>query len=138
MRKKILVFLVLLTVVFLNTSCARVPIKERPSDYNSYKEKLKEIDKSDGISREEAVIIAQNYAIEQGLDKNYLIAKPAIEDFQFSNELYSWNEWRVIFKATFGESIEQGGIFGFVSRWWIDLHVDKTTGEVRSTGGPDL
>jgi len=138
MRKKILAFLILLTVVFLNTGCARVPIKERPSDYNSYKEKLKEIDKSDGISREEAAIIAQNYAIEQGLDKNYIITKPAIEDFEFSNKLYSWNEWRVIFKATFGESIKQGGIFGFIARWWICVHVDKTTGEVKSTGGPDL
>lgn len=132
MRREIVIFLILFNVIFFNTSCARVPIKERPSDYHYYKEKLKEINKSDGISREEAIIIAQNYAIEQGLDKDYIITNPTVKDFTSSND------WEITFKATYGESIKQGGIFGSIVRWWICVHLDKRTGVVKSMGGPDL
>jgi hypothetical protein len=129
-----LIFLILFVIILSTTSCASVPIKERSSQYNYYKEKLKGVDRSDGISRQEAIIIAQNYLIEEGWDKDYIITRPTVEELDFGTE------WEVIFKATYSESIRRANIFGLVGifKWWICVHIDKKTGEVITVGGPDL
>lgn len=106
-------------------------------DYKAeIKGKFKQLDLSDGVSKEEAGIIAQNYLIEQELDKKYSLTKPNIED---ESEV-DLNDWRVIFNATYGESIKQANIFGLfgIMRWWISVRIDKKTGKIISVGGPDL
>lgn len=105
------------------------------SDYTTeIKEKFKQIDLSDGASKEEAIIIAQNHLIENGLSKDYVVTRPKVAD------LHMFNQWEVTFKATYGESIKKGNVFGLIGifKWWIAVSVDKKTGKVMSTGGPDL
>jgi hypothetical protein len=53
-KDRILLFLILFVIILSATSCASTPIKERSSQYNYYKEKLKEVDRSDGVNKEEA------------------------------------------------------------------------------------
>lgn len=107
---------------------------ERPDYKVEIQEKYRQIDLSDDVSQEEAIIIAQNYMIEERLDKSYAIARPAVEELDFGNK------WEVIFKATYGESIKKANIFGLmgVFKWWICVHIDKKTGKITGVGGPDL
>lgn len=131
--KKKAIPLFLMLILIINKGFAM----EERSDYKAeIKEKYRQINLSDGVSKEEAIIIAQNYLIDEGLDKNYIISKPTVEDFEFSQ----WNEWRIIFKAKYGESIKQANIFGLLGifKWWISVNVHKKTGEIKSVGGPDL
>lgn len=131
-KKKIILPLLIL----LLTTSKGVVMGESPNYKVEIKEKYKQLNLSDGVTKEEAIIIAQNYMIEERLDKSYAILKPAVEDFEFSQ----WNEWRVIFKARYIESIKQANIFGLIGifKWWISVNVHKKTGEIKSVGGPDL
>ena len=132
MKKKIIPML-LIALLITNKGVA---MGERLDYRTGIQEKYRQLNLSDGVSKEEAIIIAQNYMIQKGLDKNYIISKPTVEDFEFSQ----WNEWRVIFKARYGESIKQANIFGLLGifKWWISVNVHKKTGEIKSLGGPDL
>lgn len=132
MKKKIIpLFLTLLLIVNKG-----IIMGQKPDYKTEIKEKYKQLNLSDGVSKEEAIVIAQNYMIDEGLDKSYVILKPAVEDFEFNQ----WNEWRIIFKATYGESIKQANVFGLLGifKWWISLNIHKKTGEIKSVGGPDL
>lgn len=104
-------------------------------DYKAViQEKFKQLDLSDGVSKEEAIIIAQNYLIEQELDKKYVLRKPEVDERDFGTE------WVITFNATYWESIKQANIFGLtgIMKWWISVDIDKKTGKIESVGGPDL
>ena len=51
-----------------------------------YKAKLKEVDVSDGVNKEEAIIIAQNHLLEHGLEKKCSLSRPRIGDSAFKVE----------------------------------------------------
>lgn len=99
---------------------------EKPYDY--YREKLKEVDLSDGVSKEEAIIIAQNYVIDkiQGGEDFYKklgISKPEFsEDPKYRNQLIE--KWVILFPMRYG-----------LLKTWNVIYVNKHTGEV-TEGGP--
>ena len=130
MNKKIIPMLLML----LLTTNKGVAMGEVPNYKTEIKEKYKQIDVSNGVSKGKAVIIAQNYMIEKKLDRDYIITKPKVED------LLMFNQWEITFRATYVESIKKANIFGLIGmfKWWISVSVDKKTGEVKSVGGPDL
>lgn len=88
------------------------------------KERLKEVDVSDGVSKDEAIIIAQNYM----MDKNCDLKSAKI--FGEDDPYWPKDCWHVEFKATFIESFKSG-------LKWATVSVDKKTGEIRGSGaGP--
>ena len=46
----------------------------------SYRAKLKDINLADGVSKEEAMIIAQNNLIDDGTDKFCVLSRPSVGD----------------------------------------------------------
>lgn len=92
-----------------------------------YKAQLQRIDLSDGVSEEEAVIIAQNYLVEQGYfekgsQKEIAIEKPKVSDSPLVQEC-----WVVSFPTTWRVRLESG----LTS---LTIHIDKKTGKIRSEG----
>jgi len=107
---------------------------EKPDYKTEIQEKYRQLNLSDGVSKEEAIIIAQNYMIEEGFDRRYILMKPNVEESGF--EKY----WKVTFRATYAESVKKANIFGLIGmfKWWISIRIDKKTGEIITVGGPDL
>ena len=89
-------------------------------------EKLKKVNISDGVSKEEAIIIAQNYILEEEINVNDLnFLKPKI-----SEKALVKGCWEVIFNARFKVKMDSG-------LKWFRINVDKETGEIKSWGwGP--
>ncbi len=99
-------------------------MKRTPDDY---KAQLKAVDRSDGISKEEAIIIAQNYLVDQKADKKFAITRPRVSESKLINDC-----WAVSFPRTLRETLQHGPL-------WSVVDIDKKTGKIRSSGGwPDL
>lgn len=99
-------------------------------DYKTeIKEKIKQVDVSDGVSKEEAVTIAQNYMLEESFNVKDVIdfLKPKV-----GNSGLIKGCWAIIFHSTFKVRMKSG-------LKWYTVHIDKKTGEIKSQGwGPDL
>lgn len=131
MKRKIISLLIVLQVLVLFSNKGAA-MAEKPDYKTEIPEKFKQIDLSDGVTKEEAVIIAQNHAIDQGWDKDYIVARPIAKDFK--NKLYGSEEWEVTFNATYGANVKQAkgfGMFGLF-RGYAWVYVNKKTGEIRS------
>ena len=90
-----------------------------------YRAQLQRIDLSDGVSEEEAVIIAQNYLLENGYKDGYIISSPSVGTSSLIDGC-----WVVEFPTTFSVRLQQG-------LKWLRAHVDKKTGQIKSSGwGP--
>ena len=92
-----------------------------------YRAKLQQVNFSDGISKEEAIIIAQNYLIEQGYfekgsQKEIAIGKPKVSDSPLIKEC-----WVVGFPTTWQARLESG-------LTELVIHIDKKTGKIKSEG----
>lgn len=72
MRKTIL----LIAALFILSGCASKDISR-----DQVEKKLLDINRSDGISRDEATIIAQNFVIEQGGEKYWLLKGPKVINY---------------------------------------------------------
>ena len=93
-----------------------------PEDYRS---KLKSVSPSDGVSKDEAIIIAQNHLIENGYKDGYAISSPSV-----GNSSLIEGCWVVEFPTTLSVRLQQG-------LRWLRVHVDKKTGQIKSSGwGP--
>jgi hypothetical protein len=101
-----------------------------PEDYRN---KLKAVDSSDGISKEEAIIIAQNNLIDDGTDKEVSLSSPSVKDSHFTVNGAGHPLppcWEVRFNATWKVRLESG-------LKWVRVLIDKKTGQVKSSGwGP--
>lgn len=99
------------------------------TDYKTQiKEKLKQVDISDGVSKEEAIIIAQNHMIDEGIEKTCDLR--SAEVFAEDDPYWDKNTWHISFKTTFKERLRSGSK-------WITVNVDKKTGKVEISGwGP--
>jgi len=98
----------------------------RPYDY--YREKLKEVELSDGVNEEEAIVIAQNYVID-GIEKGEtFLKKLGISKAKNSDDLWYIErfpeDWVILFPMRYG-----------IFKTWSVYYVNKQTGEVR-VGGP--
>lgn len=127
MKQKIIV-LSLLIIILLITWNKGEAMAERSLDYNSYKEKLKEVNISDGVSEEEAIILAQNYIVnDEELKTMCLVHKPKIDERRLSE-----GYWRIQFPLRWKYGV------GWLRRWVI-FYVNIRTGEVKEGGQtPDL
>jgi hypothetical protein len=123
MKYKWIILSILLTTTFSVTNNKGLAMAERPYDY--YREKLKEVNISDGVSKEEAITLAQNYVIdmiEKGEDffRKLGISKPRLsEDPDFKED------WIISFPMR----------YGFLKTWNV-IYVNKKTGKVVD-GGPE-
>lgn len=101
-----------------------------PDDYRA---KLQQVDRTDGISKEEAIIIAQNHLIDGGADKEVTLSKPSIGDSRFTVDGAGRPLapcWEVRFNATWKVQLESG-------LKWAAVDVDKKTGQIKVSGwGP--
>ncbi|MDP3722678.1 MAG: hypothetical protein Q8R91_04175 [Candidatus Omnitrophota bacterium] len=99
----------------------------------NYRSRLKAVDPSDGINKEEAIIIAQNHLIEGGADKEVALSKPSVEDSRFTVDGAGHPLppcWEVHFNATWKVRLESG-------LKWVRVLVDKKTGQIKVSGwGP--
>ena len=127
MRNKITLplLLIIITVISINTNKGNA-MAEKPLDY--YKEKLKEVNISDGVNKEEAIILAQNYIVnDEELKSMCNVHKPRIYEVRLSE-----GYWEVQFPLKWKYGI--GPL-----RRWVVLYVDIKTGEVKGGGQtPDL
>ena len=121
MIKKIPVFFFLLCVL-INGGCV---MAKSPRDIN-------QIDCSDGISKEESIVIAKKYVLSKGMDFLDENRMKFIEDssgFVANPKLYDEN-WVISVSTTIGTRLRSG-------LEWGTVYVNKTTGEVRYGGeGP--
>jgi len=124
------IFTVILTIIMsiaLN-SIQGVAMEARPAYKEQIKEKLKNIIFSDGVSKEEAIIIAQNYLLETEWGKSCNLK--SAEVFGENDPYWDKDSWHISFKLTYKERVKSG------LKWTI-LNVDKKTGKVTPGGeGP--
>ncbi len=93
-----------------------------PDDYRA---KLQQVNLSDGASKEEAIVIAQNYLLRNAYKDGYKISRPRVNDSTIVKDC-----WAVVFPTTWSVKLGQG-------LKWLEVDVDKTTGEIKSVGwGP--
>jgi len=98
---------------------------EKPNHKAEIKAKMKNIDISDGVGKEEAVILAQNYLLDNGLDNLLVTSKPSVE-----NSSIKEGYWLIIFPTIKSVRSTQG-------LEWGSFRVDKKTGKVVYLGeGP--
>ncbi|MFH1202249.1 MAG: hypothetical protein V1674_05105 [Candidatus Omnitrophota bacterium] len=79
------------------------------------------VDLSDGVNKEEAIILAKNYLIHKGLEKNVIIFKAKVRESRLFKEC-----WTVYFPPS--PNIRARIPFDFV------VDVDKKTGEIKLAG----
>lgn len=102
------------------------------SDYKSrIKEKLKAVNFSDGIDKEEAITLAQNYLIEKGYDKDINVLR--IHEVTDTHYIYGNKFWFISFSAKLKVKIKQ---FLLWNNLWEAVLVDRQTGVVQYIGGP--
>lgn len=91
------------------------------------KEQFKNINFSDGVGKEDAIIIAQNYMINEGANfyKDFNILKPIVEEDSMSSE-----DWIVGFPTRKEFRLKTG-------LQWNAMYINKKTGKVKYSGeGP--
>ena len=100
---------------------------------DDYRAQLKHIDLSDGVSKEEAIIIAQNNLIDDGTDKEVSLSRPSVKNSDFTLDGAGHPLppcWEVRFNATWKVRLESG-------LKWVRVLIDKKTGQIKSSGwGP--
>ena len=116
----------ILIFVSLVSSNVSFSMSDNKKKVDIIREKLKNIDFSDGINKEEAIIITQNYLIDKGFKlENIDVLKPTVDQSGLYDDC-----WVVIFNASFHVRHGQG-------LKWYSLDIDKKLGEVRVEGwGP--
>lgn len=124
--------IVLLLILFLMTTVSFVfegeAMGERQDFKSMIKEKMKTVDFSDGVSKEEAIIIAQNHLLETEWGKSCDLK--SVEVFGENDSYWDKNSWHISFKLILKERLKSG-------LEWTVLNVDKKTGKVTSGGeGP--
>ena len=124
-------YFVLIILFFL--TALLMPVKgvamEKYSQFTlQVKENFKNINLTDGVSKEEAIIIAQ-YELIKGNDGGKRwglnIRKPRVEESELVKRC-----WAVIFDANLKVRMQSG-------LKWYTFHIDKNTGEIKIQGwGP--
>lgn len=98
-------------------------------DYEALiKQKFQKINLSDGVSKDEAIVIAQNYLLENEFGKNCILKSAKV--FAEDDPYWDKNSWHVTFNLKLSKKLKTG-------LKWTVVNVDKKTGDARSGGeGP--
>ncbi len=126
MKYQKIVGTIFLITAFFVTNNKGLAMAENP--YSYYRERLKGVNVSNGVSEEEAVIIAQNYvidAIEKGEDfpKKLGLSKAEISTDPYDIKNFQ-DDWVVLFPMRYG-----------LFKTWDVFYVNKISGKVVG-GGP--
>lgn len=117
---------VTVTLFFVNALGCIVFPKTTAVDYYNENE-LEMINRNDGITKEEAVVIARSYLIKNGISEKVNINNPKVADSHLNVP-----SWFVKFNTRLNMKIKQG-------LEYYEVHVDKITGEIKVIGWwPDL
>lgn len=76
---------------------------ERPNSKAGIKAKMEKIDIYNGVSKKEAIIIAQNYLVDNGLDDLLVVSKPSVENSSIKEEY-----WLITFPTIKNVKLTQG------------------------------
>lgn len=126
MKNRFIIVLLLSAVIILVTLDIGGAMGMDFKDKSNIKARLKEIDISKGVNKEEAIIIAQNYLIEKGLDNMYLIHTAKVMNDAYNKPDY----WCIQISTTPKVALVQGLKWGCV-------FVNKQTSDVKYGGeGP--
>lgn len=98
-----------------------------------YRAQLKLVNLADGVSEDEAIIIAQNNLIDDGTDKFCVLSRSSVRDTGFTVDGAGHPLapcWEVRFDATWKMRLRSG-------LKWFSVLVDKKTGQIKVSGwGP--
>lgn len=124
MKYKCVAGTLFLIIVFFVSNNKGMAMAENP--YNYYREKLKEVDVSDGVSKEEAIIIAQNYVIDKIQEGKSFYKKLVISKSSILKEWESEKDWAITVPISRGLAL--------ISPAEYILFVNKTTRQVTLGG----
>jgi hypothetical protein len=126
---KIKILFLISLVIMLTNNDKGIAMTERPDYKTEIKEKFKQIDLSDGVSKEEAIIIAQNYVITMIEEGNEYCRKLVILKAKLLGEHVTseGKKWEVSFPIRRG--------FNLFSPKEFSIFVNQKTGRV-TVGGP--
>ena len=100
-------------------------MRERLIDPRPYRAQRTQVNVADGVDQREAIILAQNYLLDEGYNHSYVISKPQVGESYLVDGC-----WAVGFPTTWKTWWEQ-------RLKWLAVHIDKNSGEVKSLGwGP--
>ena len=122
-RLKYLIFIISFILVHQNKGGA---MGEKVNYKTMMEDKLKQVNILDGVSKEEAIIIAQNYLLKENIKIEELgFLSPKVRESKIIKGC-----WAVVFDAKFKVRMESG-------LHWFRVHIDRNTGEIKSRGwGP--
>jgi hypothetical protein len=120
MKYKLIVGALFLIITFFITNNKGMAMADRSYDY--YREKLKEVNISDGVSKEEAITIAQNYVIDMIEEGKSFYKKLVISKSSILEEWESEKDWAITVPIRCGLAL--------ISPTEYILFVNKMTGKV--------
>lgn len=120
------IFLVCILLFLIFGNVLGGAMGEKPDYKTEIREKFEKINLEDGVSKEEAIIAAQNYMLENDGEADYIISSGEI--FAENDPYWNKESWHISFKTKSSFRVRTG-------MEWAVLNVDKKTGKVTSGGG---
>ena len=118
-----LIFILIVTFMMLLVPLKGSAMGDNPKKIEQIKQNYAKLNLTDGVSREEALIIAQNFVINDSYaSSSVVISSGKVMESGFKKTL--GNCWAVSFNAKLKVKGQRG-------LKWFTLHIDKTTGEIK-------
>lgn len=118
-----LIFILIVTFMMLLVPLKGSAMGDNPKKIEQIKQNYAKLNLTDGVSREEALIIAQNFVINDSYaSSSVVISSGKVMESGFKKTL--GNCWAVSFNAKLKVKRQTG-------LKWFTLHIDKTTGEIK-------
>lgn len=128
MKNSIMLLIVVLTILLLPLKGSAMG--NNPTEIEQIKEDYANLNLADGVSKEEAFVIAQYFIINDSstLSSNVNLGSGKVMESGLKNVIGDC--WAVNFSAQ-SKFRRQTGLK------WFDVHIDKLTGKIKTTGwGP--
>jgi len=126
---KLMTFLLVFYFCFLVFSSKGLTMGEHQKKNTNFKKNFSELNISDGVNKDEAKAIAENFI----KNDNYLstaVVIPTAKVFESGLKDVIGDCWAVNYRAKLSIKMKTG------LKWFI-VHIDKSTGEIKTTGwGP--
>lgn len=118
-----LIFILIVTFMILLVPLKGSAMGDNPKKIEQIKQDYAKLNLTDGVSKEEALIIAQNFVINDSYaSSSVVISSGKVMESGFKKTL--GNCWAVSFNAQLKVKRQTG-------LKWFTLHIDKATGEIK-------
>ena len=97
-----------------------------PAYESEIRTKAEQINISDGVNRDEAIVLAQHQLLQDNRARGLSLSSADV--FGENDPFWDKDTWHVSFKTKFPSRLKDG------TKWWV-LNVNKETGEVTYGGG---